>query len=249
LTNSDENLSVKRLKEKEIIEISLENEIALQFNERHDLSKFNPRLLTQNLNYIICTAILYKQSIKNKLPGIIFEMIEPGTNISDNSYEGIKYFSINGNISLVKLDSIIKSKTNSWIVLNYYQLSSDDSSSGMNMKPVKEPMIENSLFDKQIRLLRNNEFWITSQANVFKYSKEKQNSVINIEKHNNIVFLSVNNSLNREIYNHPLTIEFTTNAKRIKIKGSEADGTYTNKSGYILINLLPNKEIILELTE
>ena len=43
---------------------------------------------------------------------------------------------------------------------------------------------KDSLFDKQIRLLRNNEFWITSQANVFKYLKEKQNSVINFEKHN-----------------------------------------------------------------
>ena len=64
-----------------------------------------------------------------------------------------------------------------------------------------------------------------------------------------MIFLKIVNELDMNKFNHPLTLSFKTNAQTIRIKGSESDGTYANRTGCIYFNALPNKEITIEVIE
>ena len=84
---------------------------------------------------------------------------------------------------------------------------------------------------------------------MFKYRKEKAESIIKSEKYQDMIFLRILNRLDQEVYDHPLTVEMKLKAVRIHVDGSETDGFYYRSDGVFLINALPNKEITIEILE
>ena len=104
-------------------------------------------------------------------------------------------------------------------------------------------------FEKQLRLIRNSDYWIAPEKNVFKYIKEKENSKIKITKYADLIFLNVVNTLDKDIYDQPLTIEFSTSVKKIKVTGSADDGIYNNREEKIYLNVFPGKEVTIEILE
>jgi hypothetical protein len=97
--------------------------------------------------------------------------------------------------------------------------------------------------------LRNSNYWIASESSVYKYLRERKESSVQTERFKNMIFLKINNRLDQEIYDQPLTIEFKSNAQFIRLEGSESDGTYTNRDGSFLFNVMPNKEVTIEIVE
>jgi hypothetical protein len=59
----------------------------------------------------------------------------------------------------------------------------------------------------------------------------------------------VTNSLDPLIYKQALTVLYRTGAQRIRISGSESDGFYNNRNGIIRFNVIPEKEVSIEILE
>jgi hypothetical protein len=104
-------------------------------------------------------------------------------------------------------------------------------------------------FNQQVRLMRNSNYWISSESDVFKYRKEKGESSVQTERFKNMIFLKVINKLDPDVYDQPLTLEFKSGARIIRLEGSESDGIYMNRNGSFLFNVLPNKEVAIEIVE
>ena len=75
---------------------------------------------------------------------------------------------------------------------------------------------------------------------------ERENSKLMITDHGDKIFLNAVNELDPEIYDVPLTIEFTTGWKIVKVTNSAADGIYNPRNNKIYINVVPNKEVVIE---
>ena len=64
-----------------------------------------------------------------------------------------------------------------------------------------------------------------------------------------MIFFEIVNDLDNDVFNIPLTVNLSCSARIIRIEGSETDGVYTNRTGSISFNALPNKEITIEIIE
>ena len=166
-------------------------------------------------------------------------------------YRGIPYVSVNPDISPVKLDSLLKSNNSRWTIIVYnhiidklaeipHQVKAQDASKKFILKQE---------FEKQVRLIRNSNYWIASESDIFRYLKEKEAASLKTEQYENMIFLKIVHPLDPSVYDYPLTIEYISDAKLIRIEGSENDGSYNNRDGYFLFNVLPNKEVTIEIIE
>jgi hypothetical protein len=239
----------KRLSTKEVREIAASNEIALQL-ENPVLNKSELFSLIQKSNTLISTLHSNKPStpISNTNELLFVRQSSLGSPVKAE-YNGIKYQVINSDISIVKMDSILKTNKSEWTIVLYHHLyeNSNEIPAQLSKESISKYFIQKSDFEKQIRLLRNSNYWVTTEANVYKYRKEKLSSTIQTNRFQNMIFLKILNPLDKNIYNQPLTIEFKTNLKKLRIAGSESDGIYSNKNGSVIFNALPNKEISIEI--
>ncbi len=254
LYDIDEGVKLKRLSVKEIREIAgNNNEIAYQPLNAEFSNQENLVLLKQKVNAEINSLHLKKNSISDNSvkSSIVFTRKTPDKNVLFSNVSGISYAVVNTHLSQIKLDSIFKTNKNQWTILVYHNLFVKDQTRVNNISKEKfnEYFIDRSDFDKQIRLARNTDYWIAPEANVFKYLKEKKSSKIETTQYKNFIFLKVINTLDRNIFNQPLTVEFTTDTKIIKVEGSAADGIYNNRTGSIFINVFPNREVKIEIIE
>ena len=85
--------------------------------------------------------------------------------------------------------------------------------------------------------------------NILQYLKEKQHTEIEESRFGKHIFFKLNTNLDSKIYNQALSIRMNTKAKTIKIVGSANDGTYTNRTGHIIFNAYPNKQVRLEIIQ
>jgi hypothetical protein len=243
----DEKLNLKRLAIPQAREISKYNEIAFQSFGNRPIDQSNIYALGQKTNSEIHT--LHGNATKQN--GFYFVRTTPVTDILKTAYKGIRYTISKTNISQLTLDSLLSTHKNKWTILLYHHLFDEqiEIPSKISEEKLSAFFIERSDFEKQIRLARNSNYWIATESNVFKYLSEKRKSSIEIERFQNMIFLNVVNELDMNIFNHPLTLRFKTNAQTIRIKGSESDGTFNNKTGFIQFNALPNKQITIEIIE
>jgi hypothetical protein len=158
---------------------------------------------------------------------------------------------VRNGFSQAGLDSLLKSGRNQWIIIVYNHLYENESEIPQQISKEKANKFFTlkSDFEKQVRLLRNSNYWISSESDVYKYKKEKSESSIQTERYKNMIFLKVSNRLDPDVFDQPLTLEYKSSARIIKLKGSETDGTFMNRNGSLLFNVLPNKEVIIEIIE
>ncbi|HNW98823.1 MAG TPA: polysaccharide deacetylase family protein [Bacteroidales bacterium] len=151
-----------------------------------------------------------------------------------------------------ELDSIITNSKNSWTILLYHHLFPLVSK---EYKLYKKHNVVNTYtvtpyeFVKQIRLIRNSGYWIAPISSIGKYIKERKNAVIKTSRNGNSIFLRIDNTLDSEIYNHPLTIQFETNNKKFRITNCAADGIYNARDNKLFFNVYPNQDITIEILD
>jgi hypothetical protein len=181
----------------------------------------------------------------------VFIRKKPGEGILRTNFNGIPYSVVPTALPIAELDRILKSQKHQWTILVYNHLYENKTEIPQQLDKSKadELFMTRSEFEKQVRLLRNSNYWISSESSVFKYIRERKESSVQTERFKNMIFLKINNRLDQGIYDQPLTIEFKSSAQFIRLEGSETDGTYTNRDGSFLFNVMPNKEITIEIIE
>ena len=246
----DEGIKINRMGYKDYREIlNYGNELALQ-TEIKTIGVND--ILVPSLNKELKVLHIHKADIEMlKVPSqVLFVRNTIENNKSQLSYNNILFSVFNTNISLSELDSILDKNKNRWNIFVYHHIYKDT----MDIMNISDENIEKYYIDyndfrKQIRLIRNSNYWIADESSVFKYLTEKKKSKIEVNRYNNLVFLKAKSKLDSYIYNQPLSIRYKTNSKIIQVSGSAADGTYTNRTGSILLNVYPNKEVKLEIIQ
>ncbi len=180
--------------------------------------------------------------------------IEKTNLIRTINFNSINSFSIQDSTrpDIKELQSIMDQNIGSWMVFQYHHIFSSNSKEykmGNEMDREDFLLITPELFRRQIRLIRNTEYWIAPLAIVGKYLKEKKLSKIEFNQHKKLIFLNIRNSLDRELYNQPLTIEYTTSYKKMKIINNADEGIYNARNGKIYFNVYPNQEVTIEILD
>ncbi|MDZ4712180.1 MAG: polysaccharide deacetylase family protein [bacterium] len=151
--------------------------------------------------------------------------------------------------SLNELNDYIINSKGKWLILNYHNIFPNDSKEMnlMRYHNVKATYsVTPEMFDKQVRLIRNSNYWIAPINVVGRYIDERLNSKLEITDHGDKIFINAVNLLDTGIYNIPLTIKFITGWSVLKITNSANDGIYNPRNNEVYINLYPNKEVIVE---
>jgi hypothetical protein len=245
----NENVKLKRLGIPQVKEIAVNNELVFQAFDKQSVNQGDFISLESKTNTVIKTLHLNKNKLTMPEQNeFIFIRKTPTMGILETEYSGFSYTVSNTNISQLKLDSLIQSNRNKWTILLYHYIFENQTEipSKISSDKLNDFFIERSDFEMQIRLLRNSNYWISTESNVFQYLVEKSKSSIQFTQFQNILFLKIVNDLDLNKFSQPLTIRFKTSAKKVRINGSESDGTFENRTGFIYFNASPNKEITIE---
>lgn len=258
LDNTSRNIELpgdalmKRLSIKEVKEIAIDHEIALQAlpGETTDDTKFfelGGKSDTE-IHTIHYTGIDNSHASPHSL---VFSRKAPSDKLFHTAFNDINYTIAGAGYSQAELDQILRLQKDKWTIFVYHHLY--DNPAEIPHKPGKEQagrlFTQKALFEQQLRLFRNSNYWIAAESDVFKYIKERKASTVRSERYQNMIFLNASNTLDPNRFDMPLTIEFTSEAKIIRLEGSEADGTYSNKNGTFRFNVMPNREIIIQIIE
>lgn len=220
----------------------------------------NSRLtIEQNINHPVYTFVFPYSSTKDFLfpltvkAGYLFARTGTDqTNIKNNlDFSRLATVAIynENNPTPEEFKEKIDSAYDKWIILNYHHIFPDDSKE-MNLlryhNVTNTYSITPAMFERQMRLARNSGHWIAPISTIGRYIRQKENSRLEITDHDDRILVKIVNDLDRNIYNIPLTIEFTTGWSVVKVSNSLNDGIYNPRNNKIYINVLPNEEIIIE---
>ena len=252
MVRRDDDGTLKRLGLSEVWELAATNEIAFQSSYRETVTDGAVFLLGSKTHSLIRT-MNGSRGIKNiNLPAnIIFYREKPVDGILKSSFGGIPYTAICAGVPVTSLDSILSDEKDQWTILVYHHIYEQPN----EISPQINTTINGKLFlpraemEKQVRLIRNKDYWIAPEGDVYRYLKEKKAATISTQHFKNMIFLKVNHSLDRGVYDQPLTIDYKTKSRILRIEGSLNDGTYQNKNGSILFNVKPNNEVKIEIIE
>lgn len=157
---------------------------------------------------------------------------------------------LNNSIPNIKnLYGLANDSKNNWLIIGYRHIFPEDSKT---MQLFNQNKIDSTysitpdFFERHIRLLRNSNYWIAPVSEVGKYVYEKNNSRVEVQHHDNVVFLQIVGDMNKSFYNHPLTIELITDWDIIKVTNSLYDGIYNPRNNRILIYSMVGQEVIVE---
>lgn len=157
-------------------------------------------------------------------------------------FNGFEYSNIdNSQVSQPYLDSILSNNQNRWLIFNYLHLAEENTP-----KVEMELHTTKSEIEKQLRLARNHNFWLTDNWSIYQYKMEHKNTALSIVSHNDLIFLKPEHNLNYKQFNHPLTIRFETNAPFIEVTSEEGIYTMTNRTGVVFFNAFPGDELTIK---
>jgi len=240
------------LNAKEVREIAIDYEIAWQPMPGSNIGEGAILMLKERTGAEVQSLHWNQPSFSYNVPrSIVFIRKSSSGNILKTSFNNVPYLVVRNGFSQAGLDSLLKSGRNRWIIIVYNHLYENETEIPQQISKEKANKFFTlkSVFEKQVRLLRNSNYWISSESDIYKYKKEKSESSIQTERYKNMIFLKVSNRLDPDVFDQPLTLEYKSSARIIKLKGSETDGTFMNRNGSLLFNVLPNKEVIIEIIE
>lgn len=245
----NEGVKLKRMGYSEIREITnYGNEIALQTESKNIYPQINA--LSGIDSKIKVLHLQGNKTPENVPEQILFTRNTPESKVLETSHDSINYTIAKTSMSQKEMNSLLQSNKDQWTIFIYHNLYKDTTEVSTIKKDINENyFIEQDDFKKQIRLIRNSNYWIAPESSVFKYLKEKQHSEIEEKRFGNHIFLKVKTNLDPLVYNQAISIRMNTKAKIIKIVGSANDGIYTNRTGHIIFNAYPNKEVKLEIIQ
>ena len=248
----EDDATVKRLSIKEVKEMAPYHDMACEPSPGIPMDDDMVFSLKEKTGTNVISLHWNKPVFNMPLPRpIIFIRKGSKETISKTIYDNVPYSLVYSGFSQSVLDSILSSNRQQWTIMVYHHLYENQSEIPQQISKEKADQLftHKSDFEKQVRLLRNSDYWISSELDVFKYIKERNESTIQSERFKNMIFLTIINRLDPNVYDQPLTLEFQSNARIIRLEGSETDGTYMNKDGSFQFNVLPNKEVTIEIVE
>ena len=202
-------------------------------------------------NYLIekypkIKTLHFSSKFKANLPGR-YLFVRQNTS---GAFKSVSYRFVPINISEKELWKRLQQNKGKWSIVHYKHIYKDSLSiRKLDSVAVIENFVPVEKFKRQIRLIRNTGYWIDIEQNVFKYLFEKQKTKLQTKKFGDVIFLQLISTLNPLVYNMPLSIRYTTDTKKIRVSGSQSDGIYDNRTGSIIINVLPGKEVRIEKIE
>ena len=166
---------------------------------------------------------------------------------TSHTYKGVTYQLIPSGLSEKQLYQTLKKGTGKWLIINYAHIYQDRLSlRNIDSTTITRRFVPLERFRRQVRLIRNSGYWIDTEQNIFKYLIEKRRVRLKTQKFGDVTFLRLMSDLDPTVYDVPLSIRYTTKAKIVRITGSQADGIYNNRTGTIILNVLPGKEVRIE---
>jgi hypothetical protein len=150
---------------------------------------------------------------------------------------------------LKEIERLLKDSKGDWLVFQFYHIFPKEAKEYKQISQEKRDInvLSPDILEREIRLIRNSNYWIAPVSEVGKYIIEKDNSTIKTEKYKNLVFLNVINNLDKLLFNQPLSIEYLTTNKTIKVTNSAADGIYNARNNKIYLSVYPNREVTIEI--
>ena len=148
-------------------------------------------------------------------------------------------------LSTSSLLQMLEGKNTDWVVLQYEDLTPHSSNDKKNPKTGIH-QISPYEFEKQLRLIRNSNYWIAPETDIFKYQNQRAQTIIQVNRHRQIQFVTLQTALNANDFDHPLSFYYFTQAPKIEVSGSEDDGFYQNRDGRILLNAKPGSEVTIK---
>jgi hypothetical protein len=248
----EDDANIKRLSIKEIQEMAIDHDVAIQALPGMTIDDGMVVSLKEKSGVHILSMHWNKEAYNATAPrSVIFIRNRSSEGILKTKYNDIAYSVVQTGFSQTDLDSILRSHEQLWMIMVYDHLYANPAEIPHKLSKDRAGKLftHNSDFEKQVRLYRNSNYWVSAESDVFKYIKERKESSIQTDRFKNMIFLKVINRLDPEVYDQPLTLEYKSNARIIRLEGSESDGTYMNRNGSFLFNALPNKEVIIEIIE
>ena len=135
-----------------------------------------------------------------------------------------------------------------WTVVPYRALFKDSTAyRKYSRSDLANDYISYEQFRRQIRLIRNTDYWIAPEGAVYRYLYEARHARTDVQALPDMWLVRLHTSLDPRVYDEPLTLKIRLDAPLVRITGSEADGVYQNRTGYILVPVRPGTEIRVEI--
>lgn len=216
--------------------LAKKNDVAIEWNRTNDPVDLYVKELGRKIEIVHPTKGVV---LKNNADEILFSRVTSGT----ASFGNVGYTVYNERITEKNLESLLKANEQKWSIYTYTNIFRDS----LEIQRVNSDAADQYiLFDdlkKQIRLIRNTGYWVDTEANIYKYLKEKRHAAVDVKNYGEKYFVTIQSGLNPSVFNVPLTLKYITDEEMIKVTGSAADGYYVNRKGYFLLSVFPNKEI------
>jgi peptidoglycan/xylan/chitin deacetylase (PgdA/CDA1 family) len=140
-----------------------------------------------------------------------------------------------------------RSKDN-WLILMYHHFFTENSK---EMEIIRLHNVKNSysvppdVFEMQIKVLVKAGYWIAPICEIGKYIMERDNTEIRTVETEKKIHIFTFTNLDKNIYDHPLTIEAKLPWNKVKVEGSLCDGIFQTNDSKLYIDVLPETELIL----
>lgn len=148
----------------------------------------------------------------------------------------------------VKFAHWLKQTENKWLILMYHHFFTPDSK---EMSIMKYHDVEYSYsispakFEKQLEAMAVSGYWVATIREVGKYITQRDHNEILLAIRKKKIKIDVGSSLDKTVYNQPMTIEIEIPWEKVKVEGSLNDGIFENRGNRIFIDVLPSRQIIL----
>lgn len=229
-----------------------QDELVAELKQNRDLIARNigRTPLTLHYPYSHCDATIAEAAQKS---GFLFGRVgDAGSanNTANARYQLSSKVVLNGaDPSQPKLQNWIDQSQGDWLIMMYHHIF-PDSSKAMKLyryhDVYNQYAVTPQLFDNQVRLLRNSDYWIAPIATVGTYVMERDNARLEVTGRDGSYVLTLRSNLDASRYDQPLTVIFETDWNTVKIRNSEADGVYSVRQGRVLFPAQLNKKIIIE---
>ncbi len=147
-----------------------------------------------------------------------------------------------------ELIRLLQKGRNQWTVLMYHHIFPQDS---REMKILQDHQVDHTysvtpeLFERHARIIRNTGYYVGTIADVASYLELVRRAQVRLQKFSRFMVVDVHAESHTALL-RPLTVRLTAPWKIVRVKGSLADGIYNLRRGELLIDVLPDQEVIVE---
>jgi len=165
------------------------------------------------------------------------------------SFRGVEFRILSAEGSLQEFYDRLKAGKGGWQIAIFRHIRKQNRTGTENGREGESAEIEYEKFRRQIRLMRNTDYWIAPEHEVFLYEYERKNARFHVSRTGKVISIR----LEAPVYGHydpvPLTLKFTSSASLLKIRTSSEERILQNRRGYVFFDLLPGKVAYIEILQ